>query len=291
MKILVTGSKGQLGYDVVKSLEAQGIECCGADREDFDLTDRRQVFDYIRAYRPSAVVHCAAYTAVDRAEDEKQACFGVNVLGTRYIAEACGLWDAKLVYISTDYVFDGAGREPFEISHLPRPINHYGMTKYLGEQEVQKWMARYFILRVSWVFGINGSNFVTSILRLTGERSGLGVVSDQIGSPTYTLDLARLICDMVQTDKYGVYHATNEGFCSWYEFACHIMRECGLKSNLYPIKTKEYLTKASRPLNSRLSKVSLDMSGFQRLPDWRDALSRYIREMAGNYYGRKGFAG
>lgn len=279
MKVLVTGYNGQLGYDVVKRLQALEIESKGVDREEFDLTNKEQVRNYIRNYSPDVVVHCAAYTAVDQAEDEKELCYAVNVRGTRYIAEICKEIDAKMVYMSTDYVFDGEGEEAFEVDSLPTPKNQYGLTKYQGELEVQKYLEKYFIIRISWVFGINGKNFIKTMLRLGKERDELSVVNDQIGSPTYTSDLAKLIVEMIQTEKYGMYHATNEGYCSWYELTKEIFKQVGYSTNVNPITTKQYPTKASRPYNSRMSKSNLDKAGFKRLPRWEEALHEYLEEL------------
>ena len=276
MKVLVTGVNGQLGFDVCRELARLGVEHRGVDIVDFDLTDELQTRSYIVGYSPDAVVHCAAYTAVDKAESNKERCHAVNVLGTAHVAECCQVLGAKLVYISTDYVFDGQGEAPFEADSPKNPVNYYGLTKSLGEDEVLKRASKHFIVRTSWVFGENGGNFVRTMLRLGAERQSVKVVMDQIGSPTYTPDLAKLLCQMILTDKYGVYHATNEGTCSWYEFAADIMREAGLSCRVEPIPASEYPSDAKRPMNSRLSKAGLDAAGFARLPDWRDALKRYI---------------
>lgn len=279
MKVLVTGYNGQLGYDVVKRLEANGIECKGTTRNDFKLTNKASVIEYINSYNPEVVVHCAAYTAVDKAEDERELCFDINVNGTRYIAEACKEIGAKMVYISTDYVFDGKGNKPFEVTDTPNPINYYGQTKYEGELEVQKLLEQYFIIRISWVFGSNGNNFVKTMLRLGRERSELNVVNDQFGSPTYTYDLSKLIVDMIYTEKYGVYHATNEGYCSWYEFAIVIFKIAGIDIKVKPIKTEDYPMKAKRPKNSRLSEDCTKNQEFDCLPDWKDAVRRCLDEI------------
>lgn len=276
MKVLVTGVNGQLGYDVVEELRRRGIPCRGVDIADFDLTDREQVLRYIEEYAPDAVIHCAAYTAVEKAEDNREACFAVNVDGTAHVAQACADTGAKLMYISTDYVFDGSGDQPFLPDAPTGPQSVYGETKLLGEERVKAALSRYFIVRISWVFGVNGGNFVRTMLRLGEEKPELSVVCDQVGSPTYTFDLAKLLCDMIVTEKYGVYHATNEGECSWYEFACEIMRQAGLPCRVKPVMTREYPTKAARPLNSRLDKRCLDQAGFSRLPDWHDALRDYL---------------
>lgn len=276
MKVLVTGVKGQLGYDVVKQLESRQIECRGVDLADFDLTDAGAVHQYIAQYKPTTVVHCAAYTAVDRAEEDRETSFAVNVGGTGAVAVACRDIGAKMVYISTDYVFDGAGDEPFNVQSPRKPQNQYGLTKMLGEDEVTARLEQYFIIRTAWVFGINGSNFVKTMIRLGSEKTDLNVVDDQIGSPTYTADLAVLICDMIATDRYGVYHATNEGYCSWYDFACAIMQTAGLTARVHRVSSEQYPSKTVRPKNSRLAKTSLDAAGFCRLPTWQDALSRFI---------------
>lgn len=279
MKVLVTGVKGQLGYDVVKRLEMLNIECLGVDIQDFDLTNETETKNYIKSYNPDVVVHCAAYTAVDRAEDEKDRCYNINVVGTRYIAESCKDIGSKIVYISTDYVFDGNGAEAFETTDSPNPVNYYGQTKFEGELEVLKAVDQHFIIRVSWVFGINGNNFVKTMIRLGKEKEQINVVSDQIGSPTYTFDLARLISDMIVTGQYGIYHATNEGYCSWDEFATEIFKLARMGTKVNPIKTEDYPTKAARPKNSRLSKTSLDKAGFARLPNWKESLASYIKEI------------
>lgn len=281
MKLLVTGVKGQLGYDVCKVLSARGIEHRGVDIEDFDITNVQATHDYIAAYRPDGVIHCSAWTAVDRAEDELEKVRAVNAEGSRNIASVCKEIGAKLVYISTDYVFPGTGDRFYEPDDPTGPLGAYGVTKLEGEQAVQALLERYFIVRVSWVFGKNGNNFVRTMLRLAETKSELNVVCDQIGSPTYTADLAPLLCDMVVTNKYGIYHATNEGICSWAEFAEEIFRLAGKDVKVNPVPTSEYPTRAARPLNSRMSKAKLEEMGFSRLPDWHDALARYLRELEG----------
>ena len=276
MKILVTGVNGQLGHDVIEVLTARGIACKGVDIADFDLTNQEAVNNYIRDYAPTAVIHCAAYTAVDRSEDDKDLCYAVNVTGTENIARICKEIHAKMIYISTDYVFNGKGDVPFETDSPKAPQSHYGRTKLLGEDKVREYLTDYFIVRTAWVFGVNGNNFVKTMIRLGKERDELTVVCDQFGSPTFSADLAVLLCDMIVTDKYGVYHATNEGFCNWFEFAEAIMKEAGLSTRVRPVTSAEYPTKAVRPFNSRLSKKSLDDAGFNRLPAWQDALTRYV---------------
>ena len=277
--ILVTGVNGQLGYEVVKVLNERNIECLGIDRDELDITDKETVNEYIIKLKPEAVIHCAAYTAVDKAEDEEAVCRKVNVDGTKNIAKACKEIDAKMIYISTDYVFSGLGDKKFEIDGDINPHSVYGKTKYEGELEVKEILDKYFIVRISWVFGINGNNFVKTMLRLGKEKDSLNVVCDQIGSPTYTGDLAPVLCDMAVGEKYGVYHATNEGFCSWAEFAQEIMKQSGLSCTISSIPTSEYPTKAERPLNSRMSKRSLLNNGFKVLPTWEDALNRYLKEL------------
>jgi len=281
VRVLVTGVGGQLGYDVIKELEKRNIECIGADKAEFDVTDFDAVHKFITDYIPDAVIHCSAYTAVDKAEDEPELCYLVNVVGTENIAKVCKEIDAKMIYISTDYVFDGIKEGFYEIDDIPNPINVYGKTKHAGERAVQEILDKHFIVRISWVFGINGNNFVKTMLRLGKELSELNVVADQIGSPTYTGDLAPLLVDMVQTDKYGLYHATNEGECSWAKFAEEIFRIAGMGVKVNCITTDEYPTKAKRPMNSKMSKVSLVDYDFNRLPSWRSALERYLENLMG----------
>lgn len=282
MRVLVTGAGGQLGYDVVKRLDENSIEYLATDKNELDITDEAQTKKYITKYNPDVVIHCVAYTAVDKAEDERELCYKINVVGTGYVAAACKDINSKMVYISTDYVFDGEGDQPFEVTDQPNPINYYGKTKYEGELEVQKLLDKYFIVRISWVFGINGNNFVKTMLRLGKERDEISVVADQIGSPTYTYDLARLIIDMIQTDKYGIYHATNEGYCSWYEFACEIFKQAGVNVKVNAIRTEDYPTRAKRPKNSRLSKRFTVMNGFKKLPLYKESLSHFIKELKDN---------
>lgn len=276
MRVLVTGAGGQLGYDVVKRLKESNIECLGTARNVLDITNEAQTKEVITNYKPDVLVHCAAYTAVDKAEDERELCYDINVQGTRYVAKACQEIGAKMVYISTDYVFDGEGDKPFEVTDKPNPINYYGQTKYEGELEVKKHLEKHFIIRISWVFGSNGNNFVKTMLRLGKERDEISVVADQFGSPTYTYDLAKLVVDMIQTEKYGIYHAANEGYCSWYEFACEIYEQAGIDIKIKPIKTEDYPMKAKRPQSSRLSRVSLINKKFQPLRKWQVAVEEYL---------------
>ncbi len=280
MKILVTGAKGQLGYDVLKELHKRKIPCRGVDREDCDITNMPQVMQLLEAYRPDAVIHCAAYTDVNRAESEQSLCMDINYRGSANIASAANKTGAKFIYISTDYVFGASGERPLEIYDEKNPLNVYGETKLSGENSTRILCPRCFIVRTSWVFGINGANFVKTMLRLGKEQKEIRVVNDQIGSPTYTVDLAPLLCDMAMTERFGTYHATNEGFCSWYDFANEIMRMGKLPARVIPVASADYPSAAVRPENSRLSKKSLDEAGFARLPHWSDALQRYLSELA-----------
>lgn len=278
MKILVTGVNGQLGYDVMNELAKRGIEGVGTDVDNMDVTDAAACERVIKEVGPDAVMHCAAYTAVDAAEDNVELCRKINGEGTRNIAAVCRELDIPMMYISTDYVFDGQGERPWEPDDERHPLNVYGQTKYEGELAVEELLEKYFIVRIAWVFGVNGKNFIKTMLRLGKERGKVSVVNDQIGSPTYTYDLARLLVDMIQTDKYGRYHATNEGLCSWYEFACEIFKKAGMDSvEVTPVTSAEYPAKAARPFNSRMSKEKLTENGFERLPSWQDALERYLK--------------
>lgn len=279
MKILVTGLTGQLGYDVCRVLSARGVEHRGIGSSQLDITSETAVNAYLSSYHPDAVIHCAAYTAVDKAEDEPEQCFAVNEGGTANLARACRDIGAKMLNLSTDYVFPGTGEQLYETHDPTGPQNVYGRSKLAGEQALRAVLPAHFIVRISWVFGINGGNFVKAMLRLAENHDTLRVVADQIGSPTYTADLAPLLCDMIATDKYGTYHATNEGLCSWADFAREIFRQEEKNVMVLPVTTEEYGAKAPRPKNSRLSKKSLDDAGFQRLPEWHDALGRYLTEL------------
>ena len=279
MKILVTGVKGQLGYDVVKALESRGYQPVGVDREEMYLMNNNMIQNLIMNLKPEAIIHCAAYTAVDAAEDNEELCRRVNAQGTENVAKVCQEMDLKMMYISTDYVFDGQGTRPWEPDDERDPLNVYGQTKYEGELAVEKYVEKFFIVRIAWVFGVNGKNFIKTMLNLGKTHDKLTVVNDQTGSPTYTYDLARLLADMIQTDKYGRYHATNEGICTWYEFACEIFRQAGMDVEVAPVTSDEYPAKAKRPANSRMSKKKLDENGFERLPSWQDALKRYLKEI------------
>ena len=279
MKYLITGVKGQLGYDIVRELEKRNEhEYLALDAAEMDITDQDRVREVITEYQPDAIFHCAAYTAVDKAEDNVEACEKVNVEGTRNIAEAAREVDSKLIYLSTDYVFDGTKEGKYTPEDPTNPKSVYGNTKYLGELEALK-VLKHYIVRISWVFGINGHNFIKTMLKLAETHDEVSVVSDQIGSPTYTVDLARLLVDMAHSDRYGIYHATNEGECSWADFAEYIFKANGKDTKVNHITSEEYPQKAYRPRNSRLSKDKLVENGFDRLPTWQDAVDRYSEEL------------
>lgn len=296
MKVLVTGVCGQLGYDVMNELVKREHEAIGSDilpkdkitlpyeYLQLDITDKAVVNEVICSLRPDAVIHCAAWTAVDAAEEEanKDKVYAINADGTRYIAEACKSVGAKMMYISTDYVFDGQGEEPWQQDCKEyAPLNVYGSSKLQGELAVASLLEKYFIVRIAWVFGKNGNNFIKTMLNVGKKFDTLRVVNDQIGTPTYTYDLARLLVDMVETEKYGYYHATNEGgYISWYDFACEIFKQAGYDAKVVPVTTAEYgLSKAKRPFNSRLDKSKLVKEGFAPLPTWQDALKRYLKDL------------
>ena len=275
MKVLVTGVKGQLGYDIVNECQSRGIEAIGVDIDEMDITNADQVDTVVKDADVDAVIHCAAWTAVDLAEDQVEICRKVNRDGTANIASVCKELNIPMMYFSTDYVFDGQGEEPWMEDAVRQPLNVYGQTKYEGELEVEK-LEKHFIIRISWVFGVNGQNFIKTMLRLGKERGAVSVVSDQVGSPTYSFDLAKLCVDMIQTNKYGIYHATNQGYCSWYEFACQIFKDAGMDVSVAPVDSTMFPTKAVRPKNSRMNQTKLDKNGFERLPEWKDALKRYL---------------
>lgn len=279
MKIIVTGAKGQLGYDIVKELKRRCHEVVGIDKEEMDITSSVDVEAYLEKVKADAVIHCAAYTAVDAAEDNEETARKVNAEGTKNIACTCRRLNMKMMYISTDYVFNGGGEIPWKPDDVKEPLNAYGRTKYEGELEVEKYLERYYIVRISWVFGINGSNFVKTMLKLGRERGEVKVVNDQTGSPTYTKDLSSLLSDMIESDKYGAYHASNEGLCSWYDFACEIFKAAELKVNVIPVGSNEFPAKAERPKNSRMNKDKLKENGFMPLRHWREALKEYITEL------------
>lgn len=305
MRVFVTGIAGQLGHDVVKELEKRGHKPIGSDVRmpdyylptpeplgtatpdpffvQLDITNKEQVKNRIQELKPDAIIHCAAWTAVDAAEDEENRAKvdAINHLGTKYIAEAAKAVDAKMIYISTDYVFDGKGTRPWEPDDkCYAPLNVYGQSKLDGELAVSSILEKYFIVRIAWVFGLNGKNFIKTMINVGKTHDTVRVVSDQIGTPTYTKDLARLLVDMVMTDKYGYYHATNEGgYISWYDFCTEFYRQYGLRTKVIPVTTEEYgLSKAARPANSRLDKSKLVQNGFEPLPAWQDAVRRYLKE-------------
>ncbi len=281
MKILVTGYKGQLGYDVVNEAISRGIEAIGVDIDEMDITNQEQVNTVIKSGNYDAVVHCAAWTAVDKAEEPElfETVKKVNATGTKYIADVCEELDIPMMYFSTDYVFDGEGTTPWNEYDERHPLNVYGLTKAQGEEFVEK-LKKHFIIRIAWVFGKNGNNFIKTMLRLGKERGAVSVVNDQVGNPTYTYDLAKLVVDMIQTDKYGKYHATNSGdFISWYDFACEIFKQAGMDVKVTPVDSNQFPAKAKRPKNSRMNQTELDKNGFNRLPAWQDALGRYLKEI------------
>lgn len=289
MKCLVTGTGGQLGYDVMNELKKRRYEAIGCDITDnaeiqLDITDSKTVSETIEGIKPDVVIHCAAWTAVDAAEDEENIpmVYAVNADGTRNIAAACKKAGCKMIYISTDYVFDGQGTEPWKADCREyAPLSVYGKSKLQGELAVAEILEKYFIVRIAWVFGKNGKNFIRTMLNVGKKYPEVRVVNDQIGTPTYTLDLARLLVDMAESEKYGCYHATNEGgYISWYDFTCEIFRQSGYDTKVIPVTTEEYgLSKAVRPFNSRLDKSKLEEKGFEPLPDWKDALKRYLKEV------------
>jgi len=277
MKFFITGVGGQLGYDVKRELISRGYEDIYAPSlNELDITNEKMVADSILENKPDVIFHCAAYTAVDKAEEEKELCYNVNVKGTEYLVKYAKEVGAKFIYISTDYVFDGTKDGEYFVDDKSCPINYYGETKWLGEEAVRTY-DNHIIVRISWVFGINGKNFIKTMLKLSETRNELGVVSDQIGSPTYTLDLSKLLVDMSMSDKCGTYHATNEGYCSWNEFAKYIFEVNDIDMVVNEVLTKDYKTVAKRPLNSRMDKSKLDEDGFDRLPDWKDAVKRYSK--------------
>lgn len=292
MKFLVTGVNGQLGHDCVEELRRRGHNVIGSDiqeqnRDEYlsmDITDRDAVMIAVADIKPEVIIHCAAWTAVDAAEadENRKKVHAINVDGTRNIAEAAKSVDAKMIYISTDYVFDGQGERPWQPDDRNyAPLNVYGQSKLDGEKAVSTILDKYFIVRIAWVFGINGKNFIKTMLNVGRTHDTVRVVNDQIGTPTYTYDLARLLVDMAETDKYGYYHATNEGgYISWYDFTKEIYRQAGMDTVVIPVTTKEYgISVAARPFNSRLDKSKLVQAGFVPLPDWRDALDRYLAEL------------
>ena len=284
MRVLVTGAKGQLGSDVVNELNSRKYETIGVDIEEMDITDPESVNKVVVKANPDVVIHCAAWTAVDAAEDRDNISIvrSVNVVGNKNIANVCKKLDCKMIYISTDYVFSGRGTDPWKPDcRNYAPLNVYGQTKLEGELAVADALDKYFIVRIAWVFGVNGSNFIKTMLNIGKKYDTVRVVNDQIGTPTYTYDLARLIADMAESENYGYYHATNEGgYISWYDFACEIFKQAGYNTNVVPVTTEEYgISKAKRPFNSRLDKSKLLENGFEPLPTWQNALKRYLKEI------------
>lgn len=277
--IIVTGARGQLGGDVCTKLKETSLPFIGIDKEDLDITDENAVNDFFNNVEAATLIHCAAYVAVDKAEDEKEICCAVNEKGTLNLAKACKKHNIKMLYISTDYVFPGEGDKPYETYDKKAPLGIYGLSKLKGEEAVISELENYFIVRTSWVFGEKNTNFIATMLRLSETRNEINVVCDQIGSPTYSKDLAELLCEIIKTEKYGIYHATNEGFCSWYDLANKTFSVAGKKITVNPVTSEEYVTKAKRPKNSRLSKESLVKSGFDKLPCWEDAVERYIKNI------------
>ena len=274
--ILVTGSTGQLGSDVVKELLKRGYSTLSPNRSEFNLCSEDSIRNYILNSNCEAIVHCAAYTQVDKAEDEKDLCIKINATATKHIVKCAKILDIPMIYISTDYVFDGTKDGEYTENDETNPINIYGESKLAGEKYVQEILDKYYIVRTSWVFNINGKNFIETMLRLSKANNQLSIVNDQIGSPTYTKDLSRLLVDMLETSKYGLYHATNEGYCSWYEFANTIFKLANINIDIKAINSNEYASRAKRPMNSKLSKDKLIEYGFKPLPNWEDALKDYL---------------
>lgn len=277
--IIVTGSKGQLGYDIIKACKTNGINCLGVDKDTLDITNRVEIDNFFGDNKIDVLIHCAAYTAVDVAEENPDSCYKVNTEAVRYLVDQCKKYEVKFIFISTDYVFDGRKDGEYLPDDKTNPLSVYGQSKADAEAYIKENLEKYYIVRISWAFGLNGKNFVRTMLRLGKERSSLSVVSDQIGSPTYTKDIAPLLMDMALTDKYGVYHATNEGFCSWADFTRYIFTKANYTTEVVDILTKDYPTKAARPINSRLSKDKLEENSFNRLPTWQSAIDRYLQEL------------
>lgn len=278
MKVIVTGAKGQLAQDVLRQLEHTDLQVYGVDREELDITNNEAVHAYINEIKPDAIMHCAAYTNVDAAEEDIDTAYKVNGLGTKYLAQAAGEIGAKMLYISTDYVFDGTAKNPYKTSEPTKPLGVYGETKLAGETFVQQYVDKFFIVRTAWVFGVFGNNFVKTMLRLGKEHDEISVVHDQIGSPTYTVDLARFMIELIRSEKYGIYHATNAGICSWYEFAVEIFKQAEMDVNVKPVTTEEFPRPAERPKYSVLDKKKIEEEGFLPLQDWKTAVASYLSE-------------
>lgn len=279
MKVLVTGINGQLGYDVVKKLEEKGHDVVPAGREQLDISNEENVATFIGEVKPDAIIHCAAYTNVDGAEEERDTAYRVNGLGTKYLAQGANKIDAKMVFVSTDYVFEGNGTQPYEVDHPTNPLGVYGETKLAGEKFLVENLDKHFIVRTSWVFGKNGNNFVKTMLRLGKERGEVGVVHDQIGSPTYTVDLAGFLIELIESEEYGIYHASNSGVCSWFEFAVEIYKQAGLVVKVNPLTTEQFPRPAARPKYSVMSTKKIAGKGFTPLRDWKEAISAYLNEI------------
>ncbi|OLS37825.1 dTDP-4-dehydrorhamnose reductase [Bacillus sp. MRMR6] len=278
MKVVVTGAAGQLGQDVLKELERKNHQAYGVDRTQLDITNKIDVESFINEVKPDVILHCAAYTNVDGAEADEENAYEVNAAGTEYLAKAAKQTGAKMLYVSTDYVFDGTATDPYEVDEPTKPLGAYGRTKLAGEQLLQEHLEQFFIVRTAWVFGIHGNNFVKTMVRLGGERGEVGVVHDQVGSPTYTVDLARFMVELMETDKYGIYHATNSGVCSWYDFAVEIFKQTGMDVKVNPLTTEQFPRPAARPEYSVLSKRKIEEQGLTPLRDWKDALTAYLEQ-------------
>ncbi|MEH7493684.1 dTDP-4-dehydrorhamnose reductase [Neobacillus niacini] len=281
MKVVVTGAAGQLGQDVLLELDRKNHQAFGADRQQLDITNEEDVLAFISEVKPDVILHCAAYTNVDAAEENEEAAYQVNAAGTEYLAKAAKQTGAKMMYISTDYVFDGTASKPYEVDEPTKPLGAYGRTKLAGEQLLQKHLDEFFIVRTAWVFGIHGNNFVKTMIRLGKERGEVGVVHDQVGSPTYTVDLAQFMVELMETDKYGIYHATNSGVCSWYEFAVEIFKQADMNVTVNPLTSDQFPRPAARPKYSVLSKKMIEQQGLKPLRDWKEALVAYLAESNG----------
>jgi dTDP-4-dehydrorhamnose reductase len=278
MKVVVTGAAGQLGQDVLLELERKNHQAFGVDRQQLDITKEEDVLAFISKVKPDVILHCAAYTNVDAAEENENAAYQVNAAGTENLAKAAKLNGSKVMYISTDYVFDGTANEPYEVDEPTQPLGAYGRTKLAGEQLLQKHLDEFFIVRTAWVFGVYGNNFVKTMIRLGKERGEVGVVHDQVGSPTYTVDLAKFMVELMETDKYGIYHATNSGVCSWYEFAVEIFKQANMNVTVNPLTSDQFPRPAARPKYSVLSKKMIEQQGLKPLRDWKEALAAYLAE-------------
>ena len=278
MRVVVTGAAGQLGQDVLLELDKKKHQAFGTDRTKLDLTNEADVHAYIDEVKPEVILHCAAYTNVDAAEGDEETAYQVNGLATEYLAKAAKQIGAKMLYVSTDYVFDGTATEPYEVDEPTKPLGAYGRTKLAGEQLLQEHLQQFFIVRTAWVFGIHGNNFVKTMIRLGEDRGEVGVVHDQVGSPTYTVDLAKFMVELMETDKYGIYHATNSGVCSWYDFAVEIFKQAGMNVKVNPLTSDQFPRPAARPKYSVLSKKRIEEQGLTPLRDWKEALAAYLKE-------------